>query len=95
MNFSLQSQMPVTLLKEIYKTKDFLCKKEDTGAEDVEIGKCLENVHVVAGDSRDSEGRETFMPFDPLAHLTMKKPTKPDWWYWKNIFYPSEEVSFN
>ena len=72
-----------------------LCKKEDTGAEDVEIGKCLENVHVVAGDSRDSEGRETFMPFDPLVHLKMKKPTKPDWWYWTYIFYPSKEVSLN
>ena len=33
MNFSLQSQMPVTSLKEIYKTKDFRCKREGTISE--------------------------------------------------------------
>ncbi len=66
------------------------CRKDDQGAEDVEMGKCMESLHVVAGDSRDTEGRGRFFPFVPEQHLIPNILPK-DFWYWTNIYYPSEE----
>ena len=37
-----------------------ICRHDGEGAEDVELGKCMENLHVKAGDSRDSLGTYTF-----------------------------------
>ena len=73
-----------------------ICKTKDhTGPEDVEIGKCLENVNVVAGDSRDSMGRGRFFPFIPEHHLIPDHETRNtrEWWH-DYIFYPSKEVKF-
>ena len=56
------------------------------------MGKCLENLNVEAGDSRDSLGRGRFFPFRPENHLTQKY--NKDFWYWRNIYYPDEGVSF-
>ncbi|KAH0629022.1 hypothetical protein JD844_010765 [Phrynosoma platyrhinos] len=36
-----------------------------TSVEDLALGQCMEKMGVEAGDSRDSEGRETFHPFGP------------------------------
>ena len=47
-----------------------MCKwQAGTGAEDVEIGKCLMNLGVAAGDSRDELARSRFFPLTPGSFL--------------------------
>jgi len=65
------------------------CRLDGGGAEDVEMGKCMENLGVVAGDSRDKEGRKRFFPFIPEHHL-IPGILSPDMWYWNYIYYPEE-----
>ena len=60
------------------------CEMLDYGVEDVELGRCLESVGVVAGDSRDRLGRHRMLPFPPTEHfLPENKPnsTQPSWFY--------------
>lgn len=68
-----------------------LCKEDNTGAEDAEMGKCMENVKVVAGDSRDAHGRGRFFPFVPEHHL-IPNHTDKKFWYWQYIYYKTDEV---
>ena len=68
-----------------------ICRDKNDGAEDVQLGKCLENVNVTAGDSRDALKRGRFFPFVPEHHL-IPNHTSKDFWYWKYIFYKTEEV---
>lgn len=67
-----------------------LCRKDPGGAEDAEMGKCMENVNVFAGDSRDAELRGRFFPFVPQHHLIQDHVDK-DFWYWKYIYYKTDE----
>jgi len=67
-----------------------VCRQDDGGSEDVEMGKCMDKLHVVAGDSRDTEGRKRFFPFVPEHHLIPGHIDK-NGWYYKYIFYPEEE----
>merc|ERR1719282_823865 len=66
------------------------CRTDDGGAEDVEMGKCMEGLGVKAGDSRDSLGRGRFFPFVPEHHL-IAGHMPDDFWYKKYVFYPVSE----
>ncbi|XP_043272134.1 glycoprotein-N-acetylgalactosamine 3-beta-galactosyltransferase 1-like [Venturia canescens] len=64
------------------------CRGDAGGAEDVEMGICLENVGVKAMDTRDPDGRGRFFPFDPEQHLIPGYLNGLDW-YWEYVYYPS------
>jgi glycoprotein-N-acetylgalactosamine 3-beta-galactosyltransferase len=54
-----------------------------TFAEDVMVAQCLRNkIRVFPFDTKDDEGGERYMPFQPAHHLTYKPPeNKKDDWY--------------
>ncbi|GAB6026239.1 hypothetical protein CHUAL_012448 [Chamberlinius hualienensis] len=69
-----------------------LCREGIAGPEDVEISKCLRNVGVTLGDSRDSKGLMRFFPLAPQKHTT---PTAKNFdygtiSYWQYFPYPQE-----
>ncbi len=86
--YVLSKAAVVLAVEKAFKNKD-LCRSESRGAgaaEDVEMGKCLENVGVIAGDSRDDQKRERFHPFIPEHHLIPGiVPVK--FWYWDYVYY--------
>ncbi|XP_060660114.1 glycoprotein-N-acetylgalactosamine 3-beta-galactosyltransferase 1-like [Drosophila nasuta] len=57
--------------------------------EDIEIGKCMENLNVTAGDSRDWNGRGRMFPFIPEHHLLPGKDKT--FWYWSYMFYKTDD----
>ena len=67
-----------------------MCQIDDEGAEDVEMGKCMMNLGVEAGDSRDDEGKKRFMPFVPEHHI-IPGHIKNDSWYWGYDYYLEDE----
>jgi len=70
---------------------DSSCKtNSDAGAEDVELGKCMWNVGVRAGDSRDFLGQKRFFPFSPENVLI---GPYPDWY--KSYLYYKEDAGFD
>ena len=69
----------------------YKCRMDAEGAEDLEMGLCLDHVGVYAGDSRDSMGREKFHPFIPEHHL-IPGLIPHDNWYWSYNWYPQKSV---
>ncbi|KPP74964.1 glycoprotein-N-acetylgalactosamine 3-beta-galactosyltransferase 1-like [Scleropages formosus] len=61
-----------------------------TDLEDVGLGTCMENMKVEAGDSRDSEQRQTFHAFPPDRYI-VRKPKSSLPWYLYYDYYPPEE----
>ncbi len=70
------------------------CREDPGGAEDLEMGQCMQNFGIRALDSRDSLGRETFHPFVPEHHLIPGLIPR-DNWYWEYNYYPAKEVRNN
>ncbi|XP_052245939.1 glycoprotein-N-acetylgalactosamine 3-beta-galactosyltransferase 1-like [Dreissena polymorpha] len=66
------------------------CRQDAGGAEDLEMGKCLQEVGVVPMDSRDELQRERFHPFVPEHHLIPDILPK-DMWYWSYNKYPAKQ----
>jgi len=69
----------------------FRCRNDPGGAEDLELGQCMEGVTVAVGDSRDEHGRERFHPFTPDLHLVPGLIPR-DNWYWQYNYYPAKVV---
>ena len=86
------SKSAVKRFVEIGLTDTYKCRQDDGGAEDLELGTCMQNIGVAAGDSRDALGRETFHPFIPEHHLI--PGIVPSYnWYWSYNYYPPKEVN--
>ncbi|XP_077553769.1 glycoprotein-N-acetylgalactosamine 3-beta-galactosyltransferase 1-like isoform X2 [Haemaphysalis longicornis] len=66
------------------------CRADGGGAEDVEMGRCLQRLGVAAGDTRDSAGRGRFFPLVPESHLIPGQMPK-DFWLWSYTYYPLKE----
>uniref|UniRef100_A0AAF5DQ56 Glycoprotein-N-acetylgalactosamine 3-beta-galactosyltransferase 1 n=2 Tax=Strongyloides stercoralis TaxID=6248 RepID=A0AAF5DQ56_STRER len=66
------------------------CNYGTGGAEDIQIGQCLEKVGIVGGDSRDSFGRHRFLPLDIEYHIT-KSEKDMKFWLWTYTYYPLDK----
>ncbi|RXG72219.1 Glycoprotein-N-acetylgalactosamine 3-beta-galactosyltransferase 1 [Armadillidium vulgare] len=62
------------------------CRADGKGAEDAELGKCLDKVGVIAMDSRDEKERGRFFPMAPDNHLISGKIGSKHW-FWNYTFY--------
>ena len=72
------SKTAVEKFVELGLTNEHLCAVKGQ-AEDVSMGRCLQNVGVMAADSRDSLNRSRFLPFS--LEYVMKPSRFPDWYY--------------
>lgn len=63
--------------------------RDDNGAEDAEMGKCMELLGVRTGDSRDKLGRSRFHCFNPETHIHGGYPD----WYYSYDKYGAQKVS--
>ena len=64
----------------------------DDAMEDIEMGHCMQNMGVKAGDTRDELGRQRFHPFSPEYHL-IPDIIPSDNWFWRYDFYKTPVVS--
>ncbi|XP_060658602.1 glycoprotein-N-acetylgalactosamine 3-beta-galactosyltransferase 1-like isoform X1 [Drosophila nasuta] len=66
-----------------------ICINDTNEFEDFEIGACMENLNVTAGDSRDWNGRGRMFVSVPQDHLVPDRNT--GFWYWNFSFYKNDE----
>ena len=57
------------------------CRKTDGGAEDLEMGICMQRLGVQTIDSRDLQSRQRFHPFRPALHVVPDVLSKDLWLY--------------
>ncbi|XP_003746014.1 glycoprotein-N-acetylgalactosamine 3-beta-galactosyltransferase 1 [Galendromus occidentalis] len=65
------------------------CRQDAGGAEDLEMGRCLEALGVEAGNSRDESGAERFLPLNPEFFLASERDQ--NFWFWQYTFYAQKE----
>ncbi|CAN7995570.1 unnamed protein product, partial [Ixodes hexagonus] len=66
------------------------CRHSFKGAEDVELGFCMEQVGVSARDSRDALGRHRFLALRIESHL-IPGHLPQYFWLWRFLYYPMHE----
>jgi glycoprotein-N-acetylgalactosamine 3-beta-galactosyltransferase len=69
------------------------CRSGDTGAEDLELGRCLENSTIYV-DTRDELNQKRFFPVGVEEHL---RPfyNESSYWYDQMIYYPARYGSLD
>lgn len=68
-----------------------MCWMGSDHAEDAELGLCMQNLQVIAGDSRDENGRDRFFPLYTTYHL-MDQDDQNTFWYYNYSYYTPIEV---
>ena len=69
-----------------------MCHQNSKGSEDIELGRCMENLGILPGDTRDAYGKGRFFPLAPEKHLNSGLMDNQSKWYRKYKFYNSTEV---
>ncbi|XP_046456804.1 glycoprotein-N-acetylgalactosamine 3-beta-galactosyltransferase 1-like [Daphnia pulex] len=85
--YALSREATKRFVKEAY-FNETICRKDQGGAEDAEMGTCMQNLNVSTMDTRDSQGRGRFFPFNPDSHYNPGDIHAGDYWYWDYIYYP-------
>lgn len=71
-----------------------LCVVYVTEHEDVELGSCLANVGVLAGDTRDlatPEKKGRFYVYNIESHILPPVPATKIYWYWAYLYYQTSD----
>ncbi|CAJ0942124.1 unnamed protein product, partial [Mesorhabditis belari] len=66
--------------------KSSKCSTREKGSEDVELARCLKNVGVIRGDSRDEGGKQRFIPVSIDSAFIPQD--KQGYWFIKRSKYP-------
>lgn len=69
-----------------------LCRNDNEGAEDLEMGKCLEH-YAIAVDERDELMQKRFFPLDFTEHL--RTELDQNYWFDRNQYYEAHIGSLN
>ena len=69
-----------------------ICRPNGEGFEDIELGKCMENLRIKMGDSRDASGKGRFFPLVPEKHFNAGLMDAQSKWFRSEKFYNFEEA---